>query len=124
MLNAGTAARRRSLTWTSAQTPEQVRLQIETLLRAIDARLSAAAPDWVGHTKILVADDAQSAYGSITAAGDAPQWAGRLSRPLRQAEMTIYAAIYGLNDAQVAQAVDQALQALPVEHLAAERAER
>ncbi len=112
MLKAGTAARRRTLTWRDAQPPDQIRASVETLLRAIDERLKTSAADWIGHVKILIAADDASTYGSITAAGDSPRWAGRLTRPLSHAELTVYAAIYKLTDAQVAQAVDGALRAV------------
>lgn len=112
MLKAGTAARRRTLAWHDPQTPTQIRESIETLLHAIDEQLKVVAADWIGHVKILIAAEQASAYGSITAAGDAPRWAGQLTRPLSHAELTMYAAIYDLTDSQVAQAVDQAQHAV------------
>jgi hypothetical protein len=109
MLKAGTAARRRTYTWDTAQQPADVYQQIETLLQAIDQLLQKSSQDWVGHVKILILNGAETAYGSITAAGDPARWSGTLTTPLHQAEVTIYAAIYTLTDAQVAAAVDQGL---------------
>jgi hypothetical protein len=108
MLKAGTAARRRTQTWETAQAPAEVRQQIETLLQSIDTLLQQNA-DWVGHIKILISSGAETSYGSITTAGDTPRWSGTLTAPVSQAELTVYAAIYTLTDAQVAAAVDQAL---------------
>lgn len=110
MLKAGTAARRRTQSWETPQPPAEIRQQIETLLRNIDALLQASA-DWVGHVKILISSGAETSYGSITTAGDTPRWSGTLTAPVSQAELTVYAAIYTLTDAQVAAAVDQALAA-------------
>lgn len=110
MLKAGTAARRRTQSWETPQAPDEVRQRIEALLRSIDALLQQSA-DWVGHVKILISSGAETSYGSITTAGDTPRWSGTLAEPVSQAELTIYAAIYTLTDAQVAAAVDQALAA-------------
>jgi hypothetical protein len=109
MLKAGTAARRRTVGWTDSQAPEQILESVESLLRAVDERLKGSSADWIGHVKILISGEDESAYGSITAAGDSPRWSGRLTRAMIQAELTVYAAIYGLTDSQVAQAVDGAL---------------
>lgn len=111
MLKAGTAARRRSLTWPEALPPEQVSAHVVELLSSINAGLSATQPQWIGHVKILVSDGTAAAYGSLTAASDQPHWAGSLTQPLARAELTVYAAIYGATDAQVARAVDEALSA-------------
>lgn len=108
MLKAGTAARRRTLRWDSAQSPDTVCRQIETLLQSIDTLLQQSA-EWVGHVKILISTGTETAYGSITTAGDLPRWSGTITTSLSQAELTVYAAIYTLTDAQVAAAVDQAL---------------
>lgn len=112
MLKAGTAARRRTLAWTEAQPPDVVRNQVEDVLRAIDQRLLPIKGDWVGHVKVLVASGSEIMYGSITTADDALRWSGALNTPVREAELTVYAAIYTLSDAQAAQAVDGALQAV------------
>lgn len=115
MLKAGTAARRRTLTWPTAQSPEAIQQQIATLLRAIDQRLQPMQADWVGHVKIMLLTDAETMYGSVTAAADPPRWAGLLHTPVSRGELTVYAAIYSLTDAQVAQAVDGVLATLDLE---------
>lgn len=112
MLKAGTAARRRTLSWTAAQSPEAIQQQIAALLGAVDQRLQPMLADWVGHVKIMLLNDAETMYGSVTAAADPPRWAGMLRTPLSRGELTVYAAIYNLTDAQVAQAVDGALESL------------
>jgi hypothetical protein len=111
MLKAGTAARRRSQRWQDAQYPQELRHAIEALLRSIDALLQQHSAAWVGHVKILITSGSETAYGSITTADDPPHWSGLLTMPISQAELTIYAAIYTLTDAQVAAAVDGALAA-------------
>lgn len=113
MLKAGTAARRHTLSWETAQSPAAIQQQIVALLRAIDERLQPAQPEWVGHVKIMLISGAETTYGSLTTAGDQPRWSGQLHTPLSRGELTVYAAIYGLSDAQVAQAVDGALAQLP-----------
>jgi hypothetical protein len=112
MLKAGTAARRRTLNWNDSQRADQLRALVESLLRAVDERLTPASDAWIGHVKVLMTAAGDSAYGSITAAGDSPRWAGRLTQPATHAELTIYAAIYSLTDAQVARAVDESLHAV------------
>jgi hypothetical protein len=112
MLKAGTAARRRTLSWDAAESPEAIQQQITALLHAIDERLQPMHAEWVGHVKIMLINGPETIYGSITAAADQVRWAGKLSAALRQGELTVYAAIYSLSDAQVAQAVDGALTTL------------
>jgi hypothetical protein len=109
MLKAGTAARRRSLRWNTAQSPDALQGQVAALLTAIDERLRARNDAWIGHVKILISGE-QSMYGSITAAGDPPHWAGKLTAPLDRAEITVYAAIYDLTNDHVADAVDTSLR--------------
>ena len=112
MLKAGTAARRRTLSWDDPESPEAIHQQIAALLQAIDERLQPMHAEWVGHVKIMLITAAETIYGSLTAANDQVRWAGTLSAALRQGELTVYAAIYSLSDAQVAQAVDGALATL------------
>ncbi len=109
MLKAGTAARRRTLSWPQPQPPAALREQIAELLTGIGGRLASANPQWIGHIKVMVSCGAEATYGSLTASTDRPQWAGTLRSSFTQAEMTVYAAIYSVTDAHVAQAVDSAL---------------
>ncbi len=109
MLKAGTAARRRSLAWDEPQTPAAIREQVATLLQGVGTALQAVQSHWIGHVKIMVSAGSEAMYGSVTAAGDRPQWAGQLRTNTALAEMTVYAAIYNLTDAQVAEAVDTTL---------------
>ncbi len=109
MLKAGTVARRSTLSWPEPQPPEALRKQIAVLLAGIGGRLASVNPQWIWHIKVMVTSGAEATYGSLTAATDRPQWAGALGHALTHAEMTVYAAIYSLTDAQVAQAVDSAL---------------
>lgn len=111
MLKAGTAARRRTLTWPAPQAPESAKAMIVALLHEIDTRLQRSKADWVGHVKILISGGDNTMYGSITTADDQPRWSGALTAALTKAEMTVYAAIYTLTDPQVAEAVDGALAA-------------
>jgi hypothetical protein len=108
MLKAGTAARRQTLHGEGVLTASEVMAQVEQFLRALDAALQQADQLWVGHAKLLLSQDEHSFYASITAAGDQARWAGT-PVDLGRAEVTLYAAIYGLTDAQVAAAVDDTL---------------
>jgi hypothetical protein len=109
MLKAGTAARRRTLSLAEPQTPDELRERIAALLEDIGARLREFNERWIGHVKIMISSGSESTYGSLTAATDRPHWAGALSSNVTNAELTVYAAIYSVSDAQVAQAVDGAL---------------
>ena len=111
MLKAGTAARRRTVHWLEPRSPEATRALVTELLGAIGERLKAVNPQWIGHVKIMIAGGGEACYCSLTAAVDQPHWAGALQRDIADAELTVYAAIYSLSDAQVAQAVDETLAA-------------
>ncbi len=115
MLKAGTAARRRTLTLAEPQTPDDMRDRIAALLEDIGARLREHNERWIGHVKIMISNGNESTYGSLTAATDRPHWAGTLSSNISNAELTVYAAIYSVSDAQVAQAVDGALEDIKLE---------
>lgn len=115
MLKAGTAARRRSLRFDRSLPPEEVRDGIEQFLKQFDHKLQEQDPSWVGHCKLLISAGEQSAYASLTAAADIPRWAGHPPRvELEVAEITIYVALYGWVDGDVAQALDGFLAAYPV----------
>lgn len=111
MLKAGTAARRRSLAWDEPQTPAAVRDAVSALLAGVGGRLQMVNPHWIGHVKIMISSGMEATYGSLTSSTDQPQWAGALETATASAEMTVYAAIYGFTDAQVARAVDETLAA-------------
>ena len=113
MLKAGTAARRRTLDQPAALSPDAVRSGAERFLDLLDRRLQERDPSWVGHCKLLISAGGTSAYASITAAGDRPRWAGTPGET-RTAEVTLYAAIYGLTDGDVARIVDGALDSQPI----------
>lgn len=113
MLKAGTVARRRTLTWETAQSPDAIREQITALLNAIDGQIQTTQPEWIGHIKIMLINGAETMYGSLTTAADQVRWAGTLLTPITRGELTIYAAIYSVSDALVAQSVDTALLTLP-----------
>lgn len=115
MLKAGTAARRRTLILAKPQTPDSMRDRIATLLEDIGGRLREFNERWIGHVKIMISSGNESTYGSLTAASDRPHWAGALTANIENAELTVYAAIYSLSDAQVAQAVDGGLAVLKFE---------
>lgn len=113
MLKAGTAARRRTLEQPASVSPDAVRNGVERFLDLLDRRLQERDPSWVGHCKLLIATGETTVYASITAAGDQPRWAG-VPVATRTAEVTLYAAVYGLTDADVALAVDSILDAAPI----------
>ena len=113
MLKAGTAARRQSLRGGEPLSPDELRRGVEHFLERLDQRLQERDPNWVGHCKLLVAGDGATAYASIAAAGERPRWASEL-HALDRAELTIYVALYGWSDGDVARALDGALGAEPV----------
>ncbi len=113
MLKAGTAARRRSLRFDRCLPAHEVRNGIEQFLKQFDARLQEQDASWVGHCKLLINAGEQSAYASLTAAGDTPRWAGQPPQ-VEAAEITIYVALYGWVDGDVARALDDLLAAYPL----------
>ena len=113
MLKAGTAARRRSIHRRAPLTAGDIRAEIEHFLRLLDHRLQEHDPAWVGHCKLLVASEHGTAYASLTQANESPRWAGELTAS-GMAELTIYVALYGWSDADVAAALDGTLAAEPL----------
>lgn len=113
MLKAGTAARRQTLQGDGPLTAAEVSHNVEQFLLRVDAALQQADPQWVGHAKLLLSQDQHTFYASITAAGDQARWSGTPVE-LERAEATLYAAIYGLTDAQVAAAIDATLASTPI----------
>jgi len=113
MLKAGTAARRRSLRFDRRLPAEEVRHGIEQFLKQFDAKLQERDASWVGHCKLLINAGERTAYASLTAAGDTPRWAGQPPE-VDVAEITIYVALYGWVDGDVAQALDDLLAAYPL----------
>ncbi len=115
MLTAGSAARRVSLASATTCSGPAFAATVAAFLRQVDAALQQSAPAWVGHCKLLVSAADSSAYASITAADDEVRWSGTLAASFDSAEITAYAAIYNLSDAQVAAALDAHLAALALE---------
>ena len=113
MLKAGTAARRRSIHREAPLTAGDIRVRVEHFLHRLDLRLQEHDPAWVGHCKLLVASDQGTVYASITQAGESPRWSGEPVASQR-AELTIYVALYGWSDADVAAALDGTLAAEPL----------
>lgn len=113
MLKAGTAARRQTLHGDTTLGVAEVTQNVEQFLRRLDAALQQADPNWVGHAKLLLSQDEHTFYASITASDDTARWSGQ-PVDLERAEATLYAAIYGLTDAQVAAAVDATLTSTPI----------
>ena len=113
MLKAGTATRRRSIRLDEPLSAEAVRHGVERFLRWLDERLQARDPNWVGHCKLLVASANGAIYASMTAAGDGPRWAGEPAG-LAAAELTIYVALYGWSNGDIAAALDGLLEGEPI----------
>ncbi len=113
MLKAGTAARRRSIRPDVPLAAVDARRHVELFLHTVDRRLQERDPSWVGHCKLLVASGESTAYASVTAANDSPRWSGALPE-IVAAELTVYLAIYGWSDSQVAEVLDGALAAEPL----------
>lgn len=105
MDDAGSAARRVELTFDTPEDWPALRQRVEGVLRDLDRRLCVRASDWVGHCKALVATADGSAYASLTGAGEAISWRGELREPASRAELTIYAAVWGLTEEVVTEAL-------------------
>jgi hypothetical protein len=119
MIKAGSGSRRLTLTWPTPQAWPAQQHAIEALLLSCDRALGALEPDWVGHCKAMLNVDGQVAYGSVGMASAPPTWAGGPLPDAASAELTLYAAIYGLDEQQVAAALDVALATLRQERGAA-----
>ncbi len=108
MLKAGTAARRRTLRWNEPVDGATLKQGAEHFLRTLDSRLQEQEATWVGHCKLMLVGPEQTAYVSLTAAGDTLRWAGE-PVATRSIEMTIYVALYNWTDADVARVLDAVL---------------
>lgn len=113
MLKSGSASRRRSLRWSQRQSSEALTAEIERLLERCDRALQKRSPEWIGHCKAMLNVQGKLAYASLGMAGAPAVWAGGPLPPTESAELTLYAAIYGMPDDQVASALDEALASHP-----------
>ncbi len=82
-------------------------------MQAADECICTAAPEWLGHCKLLVDTGDQVCYVSRTEANGHRSWSNLL-KPLdaaTKAEITIYIAVYGIDDRH-AQIAAQAAQTM------------
>lgn len=108
MLTIGTAVRSGRLD----PPADPVRLA-DQILGAADAALARSAPGWLGHCKLMIEAGEAVCYASLTEAGGALSWSGPPPELAGPARVTLYCAAYGVDDAQAAAAVEQALAACP-----------
>lgn len=85
----------------------------EAALQAADECICTAAPEWLGHCKLLLDTGEQVCYVSRTEANGHNSWSNP-PKPLdvtTNAEVTIYIAVYGIDDRH-AQLAAQAAQTM------------
>lgn len=109
MHTAGTHTARVAIAWDAPQSWPALQSLGEALLTACDAAVRPHAPTWLGHCKALFATGDQAAYASLTGADEPITWRGTLL-PTASATVTLYAVVYGADDATVTAAVDNALR--------------
>ena len=107
MLSIGTAVRTGRL-----DAPADPARLADRILRALDAALARSAPGWLGHCKLMIEAGESVCYASVTESGGPLGWSGPppAAGPFR---VTLYCAAYGVDEAQAAAAVAQALAAEP-----------
>jgi hypothetical protein len=111
MLSIGTAVRSGRLSAPATQGVPAADLA-ERILRTVDAALARDAPGWLGHCKLMIEAADTVCYASLTEAGGMLSWSGPPT-PADQAHITLYCAVYGIDDDQALAAVEQALAAFP-----------
>lgn len=108
MLTIGTAVRSGRLT-----TPADYAHLAGQILRALDSGLARDAPGWLGHCKLMIEVGEEVCYASVTEAGGVLSWSGPPPAPAGPAGVTLYCAVYGIDDARATAAVEQALAGFP-----------
>jgi hypothetical protein len=112
MLSIGTAVRSGYLSTPATQGVPAAALA-ERILRTVDAALARDAPGWLGHCKLMIEAVDTVCYASLTEAGGVLSWSGPPPPPADQAHITLYCAVYGIDDTQALAAVEGALAAFP-----------
>jgi hypothetical protein len=111
MLSIGTAVRSGRLSTPATQGVPAADLA-ERILRTVDAALARDAPGWLGHCKLMIEAADTVCYASLTEAGGVLGWSGP-PPAADQARITLYCAVYGIDDSQALAAVEAALAAFP-----------
>jgi hypothetical protein len=111
MHNVGTAGRRVRLS--GSHMPLALHTAVEALLRDCNRRLIELSPGWLGHCKALIEGGDGSAYASLTGADQPITWRGQLHGSASEATLTLYCAVYGLDDT----AIEGAVTAVIAHHL-------
>lgn len=112
LLSIGTAVRSGRLSRPATQGVPAADLA-ERILRTVDAALARDAPGWLGHCKLMIEAADTVCYASLTEAGGVLSWSGPPPPPADQARITLYCAVYGIDDGQALAAVEGALAAFP-----------
>jgi hypothetical protein len=112
MLSIGTAVRSGRLSTPATQGIPAADLA-ERILRTVDAALARDAPGWLGHCKLMIEAADTVCYASLTEAGGVLGWSGPPPPAADQARITLYCAVYGIDDGQALAAVEAALAAFP-----------
>lgn len=85
----------------------------EALLHTVDAALQRFAPTWLGHCKLLIETVETTVYASLVEANGTISWSGSTSELDAEAAITLYCAVYGVDDEQASSAVEQTLLQFP-----------
>ncbi|MFD3162510.1 hypothetical protein [Herpetosiphon sp. NSE202] len=91
----------------------QLQALFEAALQTADECICTAAPEWLGHCKLMLDTGDQVCYVSRTEANGHNSWSNA-PKPLAtatKAEITIYIAVYGIDDRH-AQLAAQAAQTM------------
>lgn len=85
----------------------------EAVLHTVDAALQHTAPTWLGHCKLLIETAETVVYASLVEANGTISWSGSASELDTEAAITLYCAVYGVDDDQANNAVEHTLRQFP-----------
>jgi len=85
----------------------------EAVLHTVDAALQQHAPTWLGHCKLLIETPQTVVYASLVEANGAISWSGSACELSMEAAITLYCAVYGVDDDQANNAVEHTFRHFP-----------
>jgi len=112
-------ARRMELAWPAPVTQATLTQVLTDMLKRLADNIAAHQGSLIGHLKCAVVSDAGFVLLRTTTAEALVHVDGQLARPVDRAVVTLNAICCGLDEKQLAQAVDQAVGDLPVDDAAA-----
>ncbi len=83
------------------------------MLHTVDTELQRFAPTWLGHCKLLIETPQTVVYASLVEADGAISWSSSASDLGMEATITLYCAVYGVDDTQANNAVEHTLRQFP-----------